>query len=283
VSVDTRSARARFLREPGVRVSLIGLATLLLVAVFARWIAPFDPQQMLDLQGLRSAGASWTHPMGTDPYSRDLLSRMLVGARLSLGVAVSTVVLASSAGTLVGVCAGYVGGGMDRLLMRLTDLGLSMPRVLLLLTIVGVWGAPSVLVLVLLLASTGWMGVSRLVRGEVRALRHHERVAAARALGLRHRDIVWHHILPSVLPLLAVSATMGVGQVLLLESGLSFLGVGVPAPMASWGTILLDVSDVIGPARWLAIGPGVCLVATVVALHRVGDALEAALDVRRPR
>ncbi|MEQ1690154.1 MAG: ABC transporter permease [Gemmatimonas sp.] len=278
---DQRTWWTRLLGIPGVRLSCVVLLTIVLVALLAPWIVPFDPQLMLDPVALRSRNPTWAHPLGTDPYSRDLLSRVMSGARVSLTLAVSSVMLSTVIGTLIGLYSGFSGGAIDRLLMRLADIGLSVPRVLLLLTIVGLWGTPSIAMLIVVIAATGWMSLGRLVRGEVRAARREERIVAARALGVRESQIVLRHLLPAVVPLIAVSATLGIGQVLLLESGLSYLGIGVPTPSASWGTILLDVGDVMGPGRWLAVGPGLVLVITVLAVHRLGDALQSALEMRQ--
>lgn len=272
----------RDLTKPlGMRVSLVLLVALCSAALLAPWIEPFDPQLLLDPIGLRSRYPSWAHPLGTDPYSRDLLSRMLAGTRVSLSLAAVVVAIATGIGTVVGATAGYHGGMVDRILVRITDIGLSIPRVVLLLAIVGLWGTPSLAVVAVVVGATGWMAVARLVRGEVHALRTSERVLAARALGLGNGRILRRHIMPDVLPQLLVSATLGFGQVLLLESGLSFLGVGVRAPQASWGTVLLDVSDVIGPARWLMLGPGLTLMFVVLAIHRVGDGIQDALHPGR--
>ena len=264
--------------QPSLLVAGAFLFTIVLAGALAPWITPYDPQRLLDPILLASRYPSVPHPFGTDPYSRDLLSRMIAGARVSLLLAITSVAFATIAGTCTGILSGYAGGFIDRLLMRLVDVGLAVPRVLLLLTIVGVWGTPSLFVLGVVLGATGWMGTARLVRGEVRVLRAGTRVMAARALGLRTIDIVRGHLLPEVLPLVVVTATFGFGQLLLLESGLSFLGIGVQPPLSSWGTILLDVSDVVGPRRWLIAGPGLILIATVLAVYRIGDALQSALE-----
>lgn len=249
------------------------LALITMLSLLAPLIVPYDPQRLFDPVAQRSQSASWAHVFGTDPLSRDVFSRVLIGARVSLVLALATTCVSAIIGTMVGSVSGYVGGVVDRVSMRAVDVLLSIPRVLLLLTIVGVWGTPSLLMLVAVLAGTGWMSVARVVRTEVRGWRSHDRVVAARSLGASHLDVLRRHILPEVWPIVAVMVTLGIGQVLLLESGLSFLGVGVQAPLASWGTVLLDVSDVIGPARWLVLGPGLVLVCTVMALHRVGDAI----------
>ena len=272
---DSRSSQARG--------ALLLLGVLTVLALLAPWIVPYDPQRILDPITLRSQAPSWSHLMGTDPYARDVFSRMLSGARVTLSTALVAVCISTLIGTMVGVASGYAGARTDRVLMRLVDVSLAVPRVLLLLTIIGLWGTPGTLALAVVLGASSWMGLARLVRGEVLAARTHDRMLAARAIGLGDMQILLRHVLPSLVPLVAVFATAGFGQLLLLESGLSFLGLGVAAPAASWGSILLDVSDVVGPSRWLAVGPGLVLVATVIAVHRIGDALAASgsLSVHR--
>jgi peptide/nickel transport system permease protein len=268
--------RLRGVRLPGVRGALLLLGIVVLLALLAPLIAPYDPQRILDPIGMRSQSPTWAHLMGTDPYARDVFSRMLIGARVTLGTALLAVLFATTVGTAVGVVSGYIGARTDRGIMRLVDVSLSVPRVLWLLTVIGVWGAPTAWALAFILGATSWMGLARLVRGEVLAMRRHERVVAARAIGLGDAQILRAHVLPALRPLIVVAATNGFGQLLLLESGLSFLGLGVAPPAASWGSILFDVSDVIGPGRWLAVAPGLVLMATVVAVHRLGDAAATA-------
>lgn len=253
---------------------------LLIVSLTASWVAPFDPQEILDPLRLRSQPPSWQHLMGTDPYSRDIFSRMIAGARVSVGLAVASVALATGIGVVVGVTSALAGGWVDRVLMRLVDVALAVPRVLLLLTVGATWGALSLPMLAAVLGATGWMGLSRLVRGEVVALRAQERLMAAQALGVPPLALVRRHVLPDLIPLITVSATNGLGQVLLLEAGLSFLGLGVAPPLASWGSILLDLSDVVGDDRWLVLGPGLVLTFTVISMQRIGDALQTVLDDR---
>lgn len=266
----------RLLAARGVRVACALLAIVFVIALLAPVIAPYDARRMFDPVHLRNHAPSFAHPMGTDSYSRDVLSRMMHGARVSLALALGTMSLATLVGALVGVASGYAGGRTDRALMRLVDIALSVPRVLLLLVLAGLWGAPSLLTVTLVLAATGWMTIARVTRSETRALRQSEQVAAARALGLADWQIAVRHVLPAVVPVIAVLATYGFGQTLLLESGLSFLGLGVQAPLASWGTVLLDVSDVVGGSRWLAVGPGLVLGATVMAVHRLADGVDDA-------
>lgn len=243
-------------------------------------MTPYDPQDILDPLRVRSQPPSWQHLMGTDPYARDILSRMIAGARVSVGLAVTSVALATLIGVVVGVGSALAGGWVDRVLMRVVDVAMAIPRVLLLLTVAATWGALPLPVLAVVLGATGWMGLSRLVRGEVLALRAQERVLAAHALGVPPLALVRRHVLPDLIPLIMVSATNGLAHVLLLESGLSFLGLGVAPPLASWGSILLDLSDVVGDDRWLVFGPGLVLTLTVISMQRIGDALQTVLDDR---
>jgi len=284
VTTSGWTPRWRRLRdERGVTVALVCCALLLLVGVGGAWIAPYDPTALLDPLDMRSQPPSWRHPLGTDPYSRDILSRIIAGARVSLGLAVGAIVLATTIGVAVGVGSAFAGGRTDRVVMRLVDVALAVPRVVLLLTVTSVVGTLPLAMLAVLLGATGWFGLSRLVRGEVLALRTQDRFVAARALGVPPLALVRRHVLPDLVPLIAVTATTGLGRVLLLESSLSFLGLGVAPPTASWGSVLLDVSDVVGDSRWLAVGPGLVITITVVAMQRLGDALQSVLDVRLSR
>ncbi len=253
----------------GLRRRWIVLGVLALTIVVAPTLAPYDPNVLLDPIHLRSQPASLAHWLGTDPLSRDVFSRLLVGARTSLLLALTSSVLAGVFGTAVGLLSGYAGGWVDRVFMRTVDVLLAVPRVLLLLTIVGTWGAPSLPMLIAIFACTGWMGVARLVRNEARLLRTRDYVTAAQSVGQRTAGILQHHLAPAVLPLVLVWMGAAVGQLLLLESGLTFLGAGVREPMVSWGTVLLDLSDVVGPARWLLLAPGLLLVATVLLTYRL--------------
>jgi peptide/nickel transport system permease protein len=253
---------------------------LLLVAAAAAsadWLVVEDPAVILEAGRARGAAPSWEHPFGTDPLGRDLLGRMLRGARVSLLLAGGSALLASGVGLVVGTASALAGGAVDRVLMRVVDVLLAMPRVLLLLVAGGLWGHPGLSGLVLLLALTGWMATSRVIRATVRGLLVRDHVLAARALGAPRWHLLRHHLLPAVWPLLAVWSAGAMAQGLLLETGLSFLGLGVRPPVASWGTVLHEVSDLVGPGRWLALGPGLLLVITVMAIQRVGDGVQRAL------
>lgn len=257
------------------------LALLVLLALLAPWLAPYDPTAQPDIIALQSLPPSLAHPFGTDEFSRDVLSRVIFGARISLAVAALSTLVATTLGTAYGAAAGYVGGTVDGILMRLVDAGLAVPRVLLLIVVVALWGALPIPALAILLGATGWFGVSRLVRGQVLALREREFVVAARALGAGGPRVLLRHILPNVLPTIIVAAALGVGQVVVLEAGLSYLGLGVQPPAASWGSIIQDGADQVAQLWWISLFPGLMIVITALAATALGDALERALDPRR--
>ena len=250
------------------------------VALLARWLAPFDPNRQLDIIELASRPPSVAHPFGTDIYSRDVLSRLVHGARISLSVACLAVLLSITVGTGYGAIAGYLGGRADAVMMRVIDALLSIPRILILLAIFALWGRVSLGALVLILGLTGWFATSRLVRAQVLALKTEEMVVAARALGARNRRILWRHILPGVTSTIVVAATLGIGNVIILEAGLSFLGVGVQPPTASWGNVISDGASNVAGLWWMSLFPGLAIVLTVMAFNIIGDALRDALDPR---
>jgi peptide/nickel transport system permease protein len=274
------AALGRLRRDTAGMLALRFLLFVAAVAVFARWLAPFEPNQQLDIIALASRPPSLVHPFGTDIYSRDVLSRLVHGARISLSVAFLAVLLSITVGTAYGAIAGYIGGRADAVMMRVIDALLSIPRILVLLAIFALWGRVSLGALVLILGLTGWFATSRLVRAQVLALKTEEMVVAARALGARHRRILWRHILPGVTSTVVVAATLGIGNVIILEAGLSFLGVGVQAPTASWGNIISDGASNVAGLWWMSLFPGLAIVLTVMAFNIIGDALRDALDPR---
>jgi len=270
----------RLWRQRRARIALMVLATLALLALLAPVIAPYEPTAQRDIIGMKSQPPSLAHPFGTDQFSRDVLSRMLHGARISLSVAVLAVLLSATVGTAYGAIAGYRGGRLDAVMMRLLDGLLAIPRVLLLLGILGVWPMVSLPVLILLLGGTGWFGVSRLVRAEVMAVARRDHVTAARALGAPDHRLLLRHILPNAITPVLVAAALGVGGVVVLEAGLSYLGVGVRPPHASWGNIIQDGSTDLYLRWWMSLFPGLAIVITVLACNVVADALRDAADPR---
>jgi len=279
---DTRAPRLRPLvaRRPTVALALLVLALLALAALLAPVLSPHAPNEPLDLLNLRLQPPSRAHPFGTDQFSRDLFSRVLHGARLSLGLGLFSVLVATIAGTAVGAVAGYAGGPLDAVLMRTVDALLAVPRVLLLLVVVSLWGTLEPPALVLLLGLTGWFGVARLVRAQVRAVRTREYVLAARALGAGHARVLVRHVLPACAAPVIVAATLGIAHVIAIEAGLSYLGLGVTIPHASWGTIIHDGTDYVQSAWWISVIPGLAIVLVMLCCTIVGDALRDALDPR---
>jgi peptide/nickel transport system permease protein len=281
VAPPARGLRARPSARRRVVVALGVLAFMVALALLADVLSPYDPDAQLSLERLAGHPPSLLHPMGNDPYSRDILSRVLHGTRVSLGVAALALAVAMGVGTAYGALAGMAGDRVDALLMRLVDALLSIPRVLLLIMLVALWGQITVPRLVVFLGLTSWFGVSRLVRGEVRALREREFVLAARALGAGGPAIFRRHLLPNLATPLLVSATLVVRTVILLEAGLSFFGYGVPQPTASWGSIIRDGADQVATHWWITVFPGLAIVLTVLALDALGDGLREALDPRQ--
>jgi peptide/nickel transport system permease protein len=256
--------------------------TLALIAA-AAGIGPLllpDPLAQPCVLTCRNLAPSLAHPFGTDDLSRDILSRVASGGRISLAVAVLAVGLSMTLGAVVGLVAGYWGGTVDSLLMRVVDAALAIPRLFLLLLVLAVWEQVPVAVLILLIGATGWFGTGRLVRGEVLRLREENYVRAAEALGASRRRVIFRHLLPNAAGPLLVAATLGVGDVILLEAGLSFLGLGVQPPTPSWGGMILDAKSVLVAAPWAGIFPGVAIIITVLSAHLVGDAFRDAVDPR---
>jgi peptide/nickel transport system permease protein len=256
------------------------VVALVMVALWAPLLAPHGASDFGDPVHDRHLAPGPGHWLGTDLLGRDLLSRVLHGARVSLAIAVGSVLVSVGLGTLVGAVAGWRGGWVDALLMRATDLGLAFPRVFLILLLVA-FTAPSPLWIVAVLGLTGWMSVARLVRGEVRPCLQEEYVLAARALGFPARRILGRHVLPSIAGPLIAFSTLRVGNAILAESFLSFLGLGVQDPWVSWGLLIRSGRDLLTGEWWLAFFPGVAIVLTVVGFNLLGDGLRAALDPRR--
>ena len=257
-------------------------ATVLLLLGVAAVVGPAflpDPLAQPDiLHGSMPPGMG--HPFGTDQLSRDVLARVVAGARISLSVAFLAVLVSATIGAAVGLIAGYWGGLVDAALMRLVDGALAIPRLFLLLLTLAVWERIPVLALVVLIGVSGWFGTSRLVRAEVLRLREENYVRAAEALGARRRHIIFRHLLPNTLGPLLVASTLGVGDVILLEAGLSFLGLGVQPPTPSWGGMILDSKEVLVSAPWTGIFPGLAILITVLSVNLFGETLRDVLDPR---
>jgi peptide/nickel transport system permease protein len=273
-------ARRRLLRDRRAIFAAVTIVLVCVIAIGASWLAPHDPVAQPDIVRMHSQPPSLAHPFGTDPFSRDVLSRVMHGARVSLTVGILSMLIAATLGTVYGAAAGLAGPVVDAALMRVVDAALSVPRLLMLIAVLSLWGRLDVTALILLLGVTSWFGTSRLVRMQVRAIRERDFVQSARALGARRLEIVWRHILPNALSVIVVAATLGIGNVIILEAGLSYLGIGIAQPTASWGNIIQDGSDQIAAHWWISVFPGLAMLLTVLAFNSLGDALRDALDPR---
>ncbi len=257
------------------RAPAILLAGLLAAALAAPALAPYPPDR-IDLARLRQPPSS-AHWLGTDDLGRDVLARVLYGARVSLSVGLLSAAVAGASGVAIGGAAGYFGGATDAFLMRATDAMLAIPR-LPLLMIVAALAQPSLALLVVLIGLVGWMETGRVVRAEFRSLRGSGFVEGARAAGAGHARVIVRHLLPNAAHAAVVSITLAVARGILLESALSFFGVGVRPPQASWGNMLYQSQALLGSAPWLAIAPGAFILATTMSVNLVGDRFAA----RRP-
>lgn len=259
------------------------IVLLSIIALSAPLISPFSPTETLDIVNLKAQAPSFGHPFGTDLASRDLLSRVIYGSRTSLAVALLAVVLSSTVGLAFGLIAGYVGGLTDVVMMRVLDGLLAIPRILLLIVLLALWADGSESALILGIGLTGWFGMSRLVRAEVMAAKPRDYVAAAVALGATHRRIVLRHILPNVVGPVVVSATINVAQVIGIEAGLAFIGLGARTAHASWGSIILDGIGVFDRFWWIPLFPGLAVVSTALAFNVLGDTLRDVVSGSSPR
>ncbi|MBK5258820.1 MAG: ABC transporter permease [Thermoanaerobaculia bacterium] len=265
----------RLLRNFAFTSGLLLTVTLLLIALLAPLIAPEDPNYQDTARRLEKP--SRQHLLGLDDLGRDVLSRIVWGARVSLRVGFSVVIIASLIGVTLGAMAGYFGGIMDVLVMRLCDILLAFPGILLAIALVAVLG-PSLNNVILALATIGWVGYARLVRGQVLKVREMEYVTAARALGARSPRVIVMHVLPNVINPVIVMATLGLAGAILAEAALSFLGLGVQPPTPSWGAMLTAGRRYLGLANHLAIFPGAAIMLAVMGLNFLGDGLIDALD-----
>lgn len=278
VSPGRRTLR-RFLSH---RLALIGaviFGILAICAIFAPWLAPYDPNA-INLRAI-SQPPSWDHLFGTDTVGRDTFSRALYGARVSLTVGVLAVAMYLTIGFILGALAGYLGGFVDSLIMRFTEVMMCFPTFVLILILVGMVG-PNIFNIVFVIGLFGWPGIARLVRGQVLQLRELEYVTSARAIGGTNRYVLFKHILPNVIGPLTVAGSLGIAGAILAEAGLSFLGLGVVKPMPSWGSMLSEARNpaTLATQPWLWLAPGILISLAVLSANFIGDGLRDAFDVK---
>ena len=275
-----RAAFVRYAAHPSAVIALFTLLAMYVISALAPWLATHAPIALME-QSLVHHPPSRELLFGTDYAGRDVFSRVLYGTRLSLSIALLATVISVLVGTTYGLVAGYTGGKLDAIMMRLVDAFLAIPRIVLLIAIGTLWAPLSMTSLVLILGLTAWFATSRLVRAEVLSIKERDMVSAARALGARDLAIVRRHVLPNVLTPVIVAATLSVAGVIINEAALSYLGIGVPDPTPSLGNIIRDGTPYIATAWWVALFPGLALVITAMAYNLAGDGLRDAMDSRQ--
>ena len=272
-------AARQFKRNKLAIAGLFIVILLYLVAMLAPLLAPYDPIAQTDIARTGYLSPRADHLFGTDRFGRDVFSRIIYGSRISLSIGFIATALSITIGTLLGAIAGYFGGKVDATIMRFTDMVLAFPRLILLIMIVALF-SPSITVIIVVLGLTQWPGTTRIVRGDVLSLREREFIQAARALGMSQFRILMRHIIPNVLAPVIVTATLGIGNTIVMEAGLSFLGLGVQPPTPTWGSMVAEGKDNLIGAWWVATFPGLTIVLVVLAFNLVGDGLRDALDPR---
>jgi peptide/nickel transport system permease protein len=271
--------RKTFLKNRTGMAGMYLVLALLQAALLAPLLSPFDPIA-IDV-GPAFADPGFPHLMGTDKFGRDVLSRVLYGARISLSIGFVAVSISATVGTTLGAIAGYMGGRSDRLIMWFTDMLLSLPSLVVLLAIIGIFrlsDEAGLFVIVVILGLTGWMGVARIVRSQVLSLKEQDFIQACRALGLPPWRIVFKHLIPNALAPVIVHASLAIGSTILAEASLSFLGIGVSPPTPTWGNIIREGKDFLRTAWWITLFPGVLIALSVMSFNLLGDGLRDALD-----
>jgi ABC-type dipeptide/oligopeptide/nickel transport system permease subunit len=266
----------RLRQDRFLQLGLLMVAMVVLAAIFAPWIAPHSPVSG-DLKGAYLVKPGSRFILGTDTQGRDVLSRVLYGARLSLSVGIISQSVSVTLGLALGLIAGYYGRWVDALVMRLADITLAFPTLLLLIAVAAAV-KPSLPVVFVVIGLVGWAGMARLVRSQVLVLRHSEFVLAARALGARDRRVLLRHLLPNVRTQVVIAATLGIAGAIMAEAALSFVGLGAQPPTPSWGAMVADGRDLLRVAPWISFAPGLAIGIAVLGFNLVGDALREAYD-----
>jgi ABC-type dipeptide/oligopeptide/nickel transport system permease subunit len=276
LSVLNRQLLTRIRRDRQLQLGLLLVSLVTAAAVLAPWLTPHDPLRG-DLRGAYLLPPSGRYWLGTDTQGRDVLSRMLYGARISLLVGVVSQSIAAALGVTLGLVSGYYGRWVDVLVMRLADVTLAFPTLLLLIAIAAAVN-PSLLVVFIVIGAVGWAAMARLVRSQVLVLRTADYVTAARALGAPDRRILFRHLLPNVSAQVIVAATLGAAAAMMAEAALSFVGLGVKPPTPSWGGMVADGRDLLRVAPWVSVAPGLALGLTVLGFNLLGEALREVFD-----
>jgi ABC-type dipeptide/oligopeptide/nickel transport system permease subunit len=266
----------RIRRDRFLQLGMVMVAVMVLAAIFAPWIAPHSPISG-DLRGAYLVKPGSRFLLGTDTQGRDVLSRVLYGARLSLSVGLISQSVSVTVGVGLGLLAGYYGRWVDALVMRLADITLAFPTLLLLIAVAAAV-KPSLPLIFVVIGLVGWAGMARLVRSQVLVLRQSEFVSAARALGARDRRVLLRHLLPNVRPQVIIAATLGIAGAIMAEAALSFVGLGAQPPTPSWGAMVADGRDLLRVAPWISVAPGLAIGIAVLGFNLVGDALRETYD-----
>ena len=282
--IHNKSSQSRFWKNFKIKkMALFGsvfLLLIILITLFCNIITSHNPDDQGDLINDRFTNPSSEHLFGTDKFGRDIFSRVLYGGRLSLAIALSVVILSMSIGIFYGTIAGYFSGILDSVMMRFLDFWLAFPAIFLIMTIIAIF-RPSPWFLIPLLSFTSWMEIARIIRAEVLSLKSQDFILAAKGLGLGNFRILIHQLLPNCLnPIIAV-APLKVAEMILLESALSFLGIGVQPPMASWGSIINDGKDVLLQAWWVSAFPGIFIILTVMSFNLIGEGVRESLGLKK--
>ena len=268
----------KLLKHKLARIGVLIIGLMSIIAVFAPFLCQYAPD---DINIGRSLLApSWEHPLGTDQLGRDLYARMVYGARISLMVGIIAVGISLLIGISLGSIAGFYGGVIDRIIMGFVDIMLCFPSIFLILALIALLD-PSIMIIMVVIGVTSWMGVARLIRAEILSLKERDFVLAARVSGVSDLKIILRHLIPNAIGPVVVSATLGVAGVILLESGLSFLGIGVQPPTPSWGNILMDAKSTLGIAWWMTVYPGLAIFITVLGYNLLGEGLRDILMGRK--
>lgn len=272
-------AARRFLRHRLATFGLIMLVLLVLSAIFAPLLSAYSPTE-IDLRG-RGQGPSWAHLLGTDGTGRDVLSRVLHGGRISLSVGVIAVSISAVIGVIIGTVSGYFGGKIDLILLGITDMFLTFPRLVIIIAVVAILG-PNIFNAIIVIGLLSWPAIARLTRGEILRLRQQQYIQAAKSLGTSDFRIIIEHVLPNVMSPVLVAVTLDVATIILVEASLSFLGLGAQAPTPSWGNMLRDARSlsILEGQPWLWLPPGLMIALAVLSINSIGDGLRDALDPR---